>query len=226
MKLFIKKTLGLAPKVSTQINISTETHGRGYGGWVVSKNSLSKESKIFAVGIGNDIDFDLSIIQKYDAIIYEFDPTPEVGNWLKKQDLPTNFKYFPYALAASDGDVKFYKPIAEGYISHSVEANNANQDYINVPARRLISLMRDFNMNYLDLLKMDIEGFEYSVIDDIIASNCPINQLLIEFHHGMYGKTVADTEQAIKKITDNGYKIFYISNSGREFSFIKNISLN
>jgi FkbM family methyltransferase len=227
VKFFIKKTLGLAPKVSKQITISTETHGhKDYGSWVVSKDSLNKDSNIFAVGIGRDIAFDLSIIKKYNAKIYEFDPTPEVVDWLETQDLPANFKYFPIALADSDGEVKFYKPTTEGYVSHSVNAKKEGQPYVKVPARRLISLMDKFNIRHLDLLKMDIEGFEYGVIDDIIASNCAINQLLIEFHHGMYGKKVSDTEQAIEKIVNKGYKIFHISDTGREFSFIKMASLN
>ena len=38
-------------------------------------------------------------------------------------------------------------------------------------------------MSRIDILKMDIEGAEYDVIDDIINSPVPIAQVLIEFHH-------------------------------------------
>jgi FkbM family methyltransferase len=221
MKLFIKKVLGYAPKIKKGVNIPIEKHGDNYGSWVISKNSLSKDSAVFSVGIGTDIAFDLSIIKQYNATLYEFDPTPEVGAWLNKQSLPTNFKYFPYALAAADSEVKFYKPAVEGHISHSIGAVNEQRPYVTVSARKLSSLMKDFKKPRLDLLKMDIEGFEYEVIDDIIASKCPINQLLIEFHHGMYGKKVSDTEGAIKKLIGYGYQIFHISETGREISFIK-----
>jgi FkbM family methyltransferase len=222
VKLFIKKALGYAPKIKKGVNIPVEKHGDNYGSWVISKNSLTKDSAVFSVGIGNDIAFDLSIIKQYNATMYEFDPTPEVGVWLNKQTLPANFKYFPFALAASDSDVKFYKPAVEGHISHSIGSTNEQQPYVTVQARKLSSLMQNFKMTHLDLLKMDIEGFEYEVIDDIIASDCVVNQLLIEFHHGLYGKKVADTEGAIKKLLTKGYQIFHISESGREVSFIKN----
>ncbi len=263
MKLFIKKILGYAPKIKISVNIPTEKHGDNYGSWVIAKNSLTKDSAVFSVGIGRDIAFDLSIIKQYNTTMYEFDPTLEVSDWLKLQDLPQNFKYFPYALAATDSEVKFYKPAIEGHISHSMQLSavgnklsalgsrlsaiqlsavgnrqSANEkadsrlpradsrlptadSYVMVPARRLSSLMRDFNIKHLDLLKMDIEGFEYDVIDDIIASNCSVKQLLIEFHHGMYGKSVADTEKSIEKLINHQFQIFHISESGREISFIK-----
>jgi FkbM family methyltransferase len=221
MKLFLKKMLGLAPKTSKAINIPTEIHGEGYGGWAISKDSLSKDSKIFSVGIGKDIGFDLSIIEKYKATVYGFDPTPGVDEWLKKQVTPVQFEYVAVALTDSDGEVNFYKPETEGYISHSISSEKANQDFVTVPARSLASLMSQFDVKHLDLLKMDIEGFEYGVIDSIMAQDCPVKQLLIEFHHGMYGKKVSDTEQAIDKIKSRGYRVFHISESGREMSFIK-----
>jgi FkbM family methyltransferase len=225
MKLLLKKMLGLAPKTSKTLSIPIETHGEGYGGWVISKDSLSKDSKIFSVGIGKDVGFDLSIIKKYDSKVYGFDPTPGVDEWLKSQVMPVQFEYVAVALTDFDGDVNFYKPETEGYISHSISSEKVNQDFVSVPARSLASLMIQFDIEQLDVLKMDIESFEYGVIDSIMAQDCPVKQLLIEFHHGMYGKKVSDTEQAIEKIKSRGYRIFHISESGREMSFIKNSAL-
>jgi FkbM family methyltransferase len=221
MKLLLKKMLGLAPKTSKTLNIPTEIHGEGYGGWAISKNSLSKDSKIFSVGIGKDVGFDLSIIKKYETTVYGIDPTPGVGDWLNAQLMPIQFEYVAVALTDTDGEVNFYKPAVEGYISHSISSEKTNQDFVTVPARCLASLMSQFDIEQLDVLKMDIEGFEYSVIDSIMAQDCPVKQLLIEFHHGMYGKKVSDTEQAIEKIKSRGYRLFHISASGREMSFIK-----
>jgi FkbM family methyltransferase len=221
MKLFLKKLLGLAPKTSKNLKIPTETHGEGYGSWEISKDSLSIDSKIFSVGIGKDIGFDLSIIKKYKTTVYGIDPTPGVDTWLKEQVMPVQFVYVAVALTDLDGEVNFYKPETRGYISHSISSEKVNQDFVTVPTLSLASLMSQFDVKQLDLLKMDIEGFEYDVIDSIMAQDCPVKQLLIEFHHGMYGKKVSDTEQAIDKIKNRGYRIFHISRSGREMSFIK-----
>ena len=70
-------------------------------------------------------------------------------------------------------------------------------------------------------MKMDIEGFEYDVIDHIVQHNIPIHQLLVEFHHGLYGFTNADTTRAIALLNRSGYNIYSISPTGREVSFIK-----
>ncbi|GIS18490.1 MAG: hypothetical protein CM15mP120_04060 [Pseudomonadota bacterium] len=44
--------------------------------------------------------------------------------------------------------------------------------------------MRDLGHDHLDVLKMDIEGAEYAVLDDMLQSNILPDQLLVEFHHG------------------------------------------
>ena len=49
--------------------------------------------------------------------------------------------------------------------------------------RRVATLMRDLGHERLDVLKMDIEGAEYEVVADVLASGIDIGQLLIEFHH-------------------------------------------
>ena len=42
--------------------------------------------------------------------------------------------------------------------------------------------MKENGHSHLDLLKMDIEGAEFEVIDSIIEDQVPINILCIEFH--------------------------------------------
>ena len=69
--------------------------------------------------------------------------------------------------------------------------------------------------------KIDIEGSEYSVIDDILKSNIDINQILIEFHDRFDGISKNETNYAIKKLNKHGYKIFKISDSNQEYSFVK-----
>ena len=47
----------------------------------------------------------------------------------------------------------------------------------------LSTILEKLGHNRIDILKMDIEGAEYEVIEDIISSTVPIQQVLIEFHH-------------------------------------------
>ena len=191
------------------------------GGWTIEKDSLNPESIVYAFGVGDDISFDLSLVKKYDCRVLAFDPTPRVNDWLLTQSLPSKFVFFPLGLAHETSIVKFFLPEVEKYISHSAQATKTDARFLELPVKRLSTIMEELGHNTIDVLKLDIEGFEYKVIDDILDSKIPIRQFLVEFHHGMYGFTKIETEDAIAKLTKAGYKLFFASDVGLEFSFIK-----
>ena len=221
LKYEIKLLLGKHPNVKIDLHTKTERHGSDYGGWNILENSLSDNSIVYSAGIGTDISFDLSIIQKYRCDIFGFDPTPEVAQWLKSQEVPNSFYFEPVGISAINETVKFFLPENPQHISHSAKPANANQKSIDLPVCNLQTIMRQKQHSYIDLLKMDIEGFEYAVIEDLLLQNLSIKQLLVEFHHGMYGYKNSDTTQAIDKLRLSGFKLFKISDSGREYSFYK-----
>jgi FkbM family methyltransferase len=43
--------------------------------------------------------------------------------------------------------------------------------------------MKQHNMNSVDLLKMDIEGFEYEVLRSILRNKTRVRQICVEFHN-------------------------------------------
>ncbi|HBG87135.1 MAG TPA: FkbM family methyltransferase, partial [Marinilabiliaceae bacterium] len=71
------------------------------------------------------------------------------------------------------------------------------------------------------MFKMDIESSEYDVIENILDEKISVTQILIEFHGRFFKNGTAKTRQAIDKLKKNGYKIFGISDSLEEISFIK-----
>jgi hypothetical protein len=48
-----------------------------------------------------------------------------------------------------------------------------------------------------------------------------VSQILVEFHHRFKDVGIKKSIEAIDLLNQNGYKIFFVSDSGEEYSFIK-----
>lgn len=195
--------------------------GKGDGTWAVSTDHLSASPTIYSVGVGYDISFDTEMIAKFNAEVHAFDPTPLSQQWLSTQELPRQFHFFPYGLADYDGDAEFVLPKG-----HEVSFTSLAQESgkgIRCPVKRLSSIMRTLNHTRIDLLKIDIEGAEYSIIPDLVSLSDQIGQLLIEFHHRMLpGRDgVRKTRHAVESLKAAGFALFYVSPRGFEYSFVK-----
>lgn len=206
-----------------KINCTKEYHGTEYGGWNICPNPITKESIIYSFGVGEDVSFDLSIIKKYGVNVYAFDPTPKSIAWVKSQKLPKEFHFFPYGIAHYDGIAKFYPPENSKHVSYTIlsRSNTANNNPIEVQVYRLKTILDMVGHKKIDILKMNIEGAEYTVIDDIISSNIEIYQILVQFHHDFEKIKVTKTKKAIESLNKKGFIVFDVSSNGEEYSFIK-----
>ena len=212
-------TTGLRQSGHTQL--PKERHGTEYGGWWVCPDRLHKNSIVYSFGIGEDISFDLSMIDKYGLEIHAFDPTPRALAHVSKQRVPTRFHTHNIALAAHDGEGLFYPPDNPEHVSHTLVIKpQAAATTLKVHVSRLTTIMQDLGHDRIDLLKMDIEGSEYEVLQDILDSKTDVDQILVEFHHNVYPGLTADlTEEIISRLTKSGYALF--SMEGRNYCFMK-----
>ena len=72
----------------------------------------------------------------------------------------------------------------------------------------------------IDVLKMDIEGAEYSVLNQVLNSNIEIGQILVEFHDRFFTNGKQKTVDILEKLRQNNFAIFGISESFDEISLI------
>lgn len=185
--------------------------------WVTG-GGLSSNSVIYSFGVGEDVSWDMALIEKYNLKVHAFDPTPKSIAWLKEQKLPKHFIFHAYGVGPHDGTQHFAEPLKPHWVSYSTAREGKG---IEAPVKRLQTIIHELGHERIDVLKLDIEGGEYEVIDDMLASKIFPRQLLVEFHHRWKGIGMQKTKDAVDGLHKAGYKIFYISPSGEEYSCIR-----
>lgn len=207
-----------------QIRCRKEHIGSRYDGKKICPDNLNSNSVVYSFGIGRDISFDLNMINRFDVDIYAFDPTPVSKDWLKSQALPRKFHFFDYGVANYDGFAEFYPFWPDDPKAHDFSILNPSKvsnAMIKCPVYRIETIMKKLHHPKIDVLKMDIEGIEYAVIEDFLDSSVEVSQLLVEFHHRFENVGLRATDRAIKLLNQNGFKIFSIGSDGQEYSFVR-----
>ena len=65
------------------------------GGFYLAQKSIEKSSIVYSIGIGEDISFDIELMDTYGCNIFAFDPTPKSVLWVKENVTSPNF-FFTY----------------------------------------------------------------------------------------------------------------------------------
>jgi len=221
-KRFLKRLTGKELRLKTEIAVPTIKDG----GWWFTPEGLNKDSIVYSLGVGDEINFDLSIIEKYGVNVFAFDPTPSSIDMLDSSKLPEQFHFHPWAVTANDGSLKFYPRLKKDGTKSDImftmiPEEETKDDVIEVPALSLSSIVANLGHDRIDMLKMDIEGAEYEVLEGLLESPVLPKQLLVEFHHRFVEDGLNRTYDIINRLREAGYKIFAISEIGREVSFLR-----
>lgn len=198
--------------------------GSGGGAWTACLDGIGEGSIVYSFGAGTDISFDLDLNARTGAQVHIFDPTPRAIDWMHRQTLPSGVSFHEYGIGAFDGTIRFYPPRRAGSSHFSpVQRYRLEHDgeFIEAPVFRISTIAERLGHDHIALVKMDIEGGEYDVIRDLVASPLPVDQLLVEFHHGYSTIPVARTVETISLLASAGFDCFHISARTYEFSFLR-----
>lgn len=221
-KLVLKRLVGKEPRLRTDLDVPVIDEG----GWRYHPDALDRDSVVYSLGIGKDTDFDQALIRRFGLHVHAFDPTPSTADWLLEHPQGAGFHFHPWAVTAADGTMTLYprrrKDGRKSSVMYTMVADGGAQaDAIEVPAFSLGSIASTLGHGRLDLLKMDIEGAEYDVLDTLADLTVKPRQLLVEFHHRFAGIGPARTVEAVTALRRQGFKLFAISDTGRELSFLR-----
>jgi FkbM family methyltransferase len=129
----------------------------------------------------------------------------------------------PWGLFTEDNDaMKFYMPSNTDYVSHSLMEGMKGRSYTTVPVKKIQTIMKELGHSSIDLLKLDIEGSECDVLDQMLAASIFPKYLSVDFDLGWTGERIRDRERCLKtidKLYKNGYTLLYNQEGSAEWSF-------
>ncbi|MGB5920016.1 FkbM family methyltransferase [Arcobacter sp.] len=227
--------------IKVDTSLKTEVLGTVYGSCTIPSNMFNKDSICYCVGAGEDISFDCELTKIYNSEVFIFDPTPRakshfeqleksVKNQTKmpidssktlfyeinKEQL-SRLKFLEYGIWKETKKVQFYAPQKKEYVSHSIVNLQKKHSTFEAQCYTVKDLMEKLNHKKIDLLKLDVEGAEYDVIDNLISSKLDIHILYIEFHE--IENFIEKTKKSVKDLSQLGYKVIDIKK--RDILFIK-----
>ena len=197
--------------------------GSEYGGSPVLRDRLTADSSVYSSGVGDDISFDLGMIETFGCTVKAFDPTPRCMEWLRRTNTPAQFEFHSIGLSDRTQVMRFSAPPQSDHVSYSVGERIHETDTVELPVKALDELMADIGDkgHEIDLLKMDIEGSEYDALPDMLAKGILPHQLNVEFHHEMFGYSNEQTNEMVEAVRRAGYKLFFVFSFGREYGFYR-----
>ena len=223
VEYWIKARIGKIAFIEVEQKREKHWYGNGYGGFYLDPTLVPEDAIVYSFGIGEDISFDKAIIEKHGSRVYGFDPTPKSINYIKNSPTPEQFYFYPFGIGEKTGTVTFNLPKNKDHVSGSVYGHKLvdKHNVIEVQLKKFKDIVNELDHNHIDVLKMDIEGSEYAVMEDILKSGVSINQILVETHERFFDDGVEKGRKFFKQLHDHGYKIFAISDTYQEISFAK-----
>jgi FkbM family methyltransferase len=213
--------------------VPLERLGTHYGGWWCSPGMLGPRQVALCAGAGEDVSFDVALNAKFGMRVLCVDPTPraishvaglldaaatgssyavEGGSerYVLEGFDPGRFDAIPAALWGQDGSLRLYAPQDPAHVSHSALNLQHTTEHIDVPARRMSTLLAERGIDRLALLKLDIEGAEYAVLDEMLDGGVRPAQVLVEFdelHLPLSPLAVLRVGRRVRRLRAAGYAL-------------------
>ena len=203
-------TMGIRPTACSPL----ASPNPGDQAWVISPPRLPEKPLVYSLGLSENLSFDLGMIQQYGAKVHGFDPTIESQRFIAKSHLPTDFHYHSLAVAGHDGQLDLYERMGKG-------GRKKGACFLRASCKKVSTLVQELGHSRLDILKVDVEGSEYSILEDVCLRGIHASQIAVEFHHRFEEVGLSATIRSHKMLLRHGYQLAYISDWAEEFLYIK-----
>jgi len=243
LKFFKKQNKKWYTGFLTKNRLKWQKIGTEYGGWYIPEGFLSENSVCYCLGAGEDVSFDLGLINRFKCAVVSVDPTPRalkhyekiIENTGKNRSTPilsgnisevyymvnpeifNRWTFLPYGVWKENTVAKFYVPKNPEHVSHSLVNLQQTSEYFEAECKTLKSIMEEQSHSVINLLKMDIEGAEHDVTRSVLAGSIKPEILLLEYDQPCTKEKMAGTTEFI---INNGYSLVKVD--GNNFVFLLN----
>lgn len=156
---------------------------------------LKSDSIVFDVG-GFKGEFAAEILCKYNANIYIFEPIRDFSLIIKnKFSNNEKVKSFNFGLAGKEQELK----ISLSDNSSSIYLNGENKEMIQL--KSIVDFIKTNNIKQIDLIKINIEGGEYELLESLIENGCIsiFKNIQVQFHDFLF----ENAKERMNKIQEN-----------------------
>lgn len=200
--------------------------GERHGSYDILPEILPDKPIVFSFGLGDDIEAEKQIIDRYNGIVYAFDPTPKVKEYIENNEISSSLIFYNIALTNYNGEATFYFPENKEYISGSIQKENVGWQKlsnlgVNVTCNKLSTIMDNLGITKIDYLKLCIEGSEYDVVENILLDGLDIKQIAIAFCGRNLKSNYNKDKKIYKLLTNSGYKSLPYAGEGNKITFVK-----
>jgi FkbM family methyltransferase len=146
---------------------------------------LNSNSIVFDVG-GYKGDWSAEIYARYNCKVYILEPVKKFSTFIQKRFKNNpNVKVFPFGL--SDENKEVYLSVMDESSSvyrSKTKYHSKNIEKELIQLKSFTDFIREHNITFIDLIKINIEGGEYELLEKIISSGFikNIDNLQIQFH--------------------------------------------
>jgi FkbM family methyltransferase len=179
----------------------------GDASWNIKMLGINEKSFVISAGAGHDISFELNLVSQTGCRLILLDPSPTGRKTVGNSQLQPEMSFEPSALSDKSGYIILARPtnILEGSWRVALD-----DDGDTMPCTSISDILKRYSKSSVDLLKIDIEGFEYEVLYDVIQKKIPITQICVEIHQGQkFGKTRWDRWHLIYQLHKSGYRLIH-----------------
>ena len=219
--LFLKKRRLIKNFVKNELHALDDIKIVNIGNYLLHKDLINENSIIYTFGVGESISFEEIISNTFKSKVFCYDPTSLAVNYMKKKNYDKNLIYFKnYGIWKEDTKVKFFHQSKNNLHNTGGSITNLfeNESFDLLQCYKLKTLMDQNKHSKIDVLKIDIEGAAFEVMNDMINDEIFPKQIVVEFEYSeddlIVDKKFKIWENKLKDLVDRmkniNYRCYYL----------------